>query len=46
MIIVPQYDVLGQHTTCLAGAILCIGKHMLVDTNMTHHSTDITMAAI
>jgi hypothetical protein len=46
MIVVPQNVMLGQHTTCLASAILCTGKHMLVDTNATHHSTDITMVAI
>jgi hypothetical protein len=38
--------VLGQHTTCQVDAILCTGKHMLLDTDATHHSTDITVAAI
>jgi hypothetical protein len=46
MIVVPQYAMLGQHTTCLVGAILCTGKHMLVETDVTHHSTDITVVAI
>jgi hypothetical protein len=32
--------------SCLADAILCTGKHMLIDIDMTHHSTDIAMAAI
>jgi hypothetical protein len=39
MIVIPQYVMLGQHTTCLAGAILYTGKHMLADIDVTHYST-------
>jgi hypothetical protein len=46
MIVVPQYALFGQHIMCLAGVILCISKHMLININTAYHSTDITMASI
>jgi hypothetical protein len=46
IIVIVKYTMLSQQTMCLAGTFLYTGGYMLVNTDVTYNSTDITAATI